>query len=156
MPELSIIKMYLALLGIFLIFLQYVGSYVINWSFMFRWSTGYVCNSSYHHHPIGCINLFWHNFHGCVPQVVVPSYAVGFMHIPGSWVIFLTVQSFRVHYGPMVVFVSLHITLPHFHHYADISERIELVNDWAHSPSYLVCDTCENACTLSIVIIKAE
>ena len=27
----------------------------------------------------------------------------------------------------MVVFVCLHITLPHYHHYADLSESIELL-----------------------------
>ena len=27
----------------------------------------------------------------------------------------------RVHYGPMVVFVCLHFTLSHYHHYADVS-----------------------------------
>ena len=44
----------------------------------------------------------------------------------------MTVQSYdvrknQVYYGPMVVFVWLHITLPHYHHYADISEGIELI-----------------------------
>ena len=33
----------------------------------------------------------------------------------------------RVHYGPMVVFLCLNIKLPHYHHYADISEGIELL-----------------------------
>ena len=33
----------------------------------------------------------------------------------------------RIHYGPMVVFVRLHITLPHYHDYADVSEDIELL-----------------------------
>ena len=33
----------------------------------------------------------------------------------------------RVHYGPMVVYGYLHITLPHYHHYADLSEGIELL-----------------------------
>ena len=33
----------------------------------------------------------------------------------------------RVHYGQMVVFVSLQITLPHYYHYADVSESIELL-----------------------------
>ena len=30
----------------------------------------------------------------------------------------------RVHYGPMIVFVCLHITLPDYHHNADVSECI--------------------------------
>ena len=33
----------------------------------------------------------------------------------------------QVHYGPMVVFVCLHIKLPRYHHYADLSEGIELL-----------------------------
>ena len=31
------------------------------------------------------------------------------------------------HFGPMVVLVWLHFTLPHDHHYADVSEGIELI-----------------------------
>ena len=34
----------------------------------------------------------------------------------------------RVNYGPMVVFVCLLITLPHYHHYADVPEGIEFLN----------------------------
>ena len=33
----------------------------------------------------------------------------------------------QVHYGLMVKFVCLQITLPHHHHYADLSEGIELL-----------------------------
>ena len=33
----------------------------------------------------------------------------------------------RVHYGPMVVFVCVHITMPHYHRYADFSEGVELL-----------------------------
>ena len=33
----------------------------------------------------------------------------------------------RVHYGMMVVFVCLHFILPHHHHYAYVSETIELI-----------------------------
>ena len=48
------------------------------------------------------------------------------------WVLFLLLlcslmmcTNNRVHYGPMAVFICLHIT--HYHHYADVSEGIELV-----------------------------
>lgn len=34
----------------------------------------------------------------------------------------------NVHFGLKIVFVCLHITLPHYHHYAEISEDIELLN----------------------------
>ena len=33
----------------------------------------------------------------------------------------------RIHCGPMVVFVCLHFTLPHYLHYEDVSEGIELL-----------------------------
>ena len=66
--------------------------------------------------------------------MVVPSYDVGFIYILGKLVLcFLSLCSLvictnnRVRYGPMVVVISLHITLPHYHHYADVSESIELL-----------------------------
>ena len=33
----------------------------------------------------------------------------------------------RVHHGPIVVFVCFHITLPQYHHYADLSESIDFL-----------------------------
>ena len=33
----------------------------------------------------------------------------------------------RIHYGPMVVFVCLHFTRPHYRHYADVCDCIELL-----------------------------
>ena len=56
-----------------------------------------------------------------MPGVGVPSYAVGFIYIPGKlgWISLLLFSLVmctdnRVHYGPMVVLVSLHITLSHY------------------------------------------
>ena len=73
-------------------------------------------------------------FRGCVPQVVVPSYAVRFIYIPGKLgfvpLLLCTImvcEYDRVHYDLIVVFVCLRITLHHYHHYADVSESIELV-----------------------------
>ena len=49
-----------------------------------------------------------------------------------SWVLFLLLLcSFmcvnnRMHYGPMIVFVCLYFTLPHYHQYADVYEGTEL------------------------------
>ena len=64
-------------------------------------------------------------FCGCVPEVVVPC-AVGFLYIPkklGLCILLLCSLMMcaytQVHYGPMVVFVCLHIKLPFYHHYAD-------------------------------------
>ena len=88
---------------------------------------------SYHrkYQPLPCLPYFSIAY---VPEVVVPSYAAGFIYIPRNLVLgfFITVQSFdlannRIHYGPMAVFVSLHITLYLYHHYAYVSESIELM-----------------------------
>ena len=64
-------------------------------------------------------------------EVVVQLYAVGFIYIPGKLVLcFVSLCSLmicvnnRVHYCPMVVFVSLHIILPDYHHYANVSESV--------------------------------
>ena len=88
---------------------------------------------------------------------------------------FITVQCAynRVHYGPMVLIVCLHITPPHYHH-ADVSESIGLLKKFhvhsVESVSKIVissiifraiceavwiqltqfsCDDCENTCILS-------
>ena len=57
-------------------------------------------------------------FRGCVPAVVAPSYAVGFIYIPGKLFFvssllcsLMMCTNNRVQYDPMVVFVCLHITL---------------------------------------------
>ena len=76
----------------------------------------------------------------------------------------------RVHYGPVVVFVSLHIALPHYHPYADVYESITLHKCLAGTfrrvcvqypviflikkypvnfLNQLPCDDCENSCILS-------
>ena len=55
-------------------------------------------------------------FRGCVPGVTVLSCVVGFMYIPG-----------KIRYDPMVAFVYLHCTLPHYNHYADLSEGIVIL-----------------------------
>ena len=51
-----------------------------------------------------------------------------------SWVLFLLLlcsliicTNIGIHYGSMVLFICLHFTLPHYHHYADISEGVELI-----------------------------
>ena len=65
-------------------------------------------------------------------EVVVPSYAVGFIDVPGK-LFFLLLCSLkictnnRLHHGPVVVFVCLLITLTHCHHHADLSEGMELL-----------------------------
>ena len=38
--------------------LQYVGLYVVSWPLKFRWSSGYICNSSYYQYQIRSINLY--------------------------------------------------------------------------------------------------
>ena len=98
--------------------------------FKLRWSRGYVYNSSYCHQQIRSINLFYcHIFRGCA--IVCCRFHIYPMK---SWIVSLLLlcnlmmcANDRVHYGPMIVFVCLHITVPHYHHYADISEGIGLL-----------------------------
>ena len=52
-----------------------------------------------------------HIFRGCVSDVAVPPYAA----------------NNRLHYGLVVVYGYLHATLPHYYHYAELSEGIELL-----------------------------
>ena len=88
----------------------------------------------------------------------------------------------RIHYGLQVVFVCLQITPSHYHHYADLSEGIELikfllgiccrvcVKDWGNSLEYLsynIWGCVSSACPILlwwswecvlylIIIIKSE
>ena len=61
----------------------------------------------------------------------------------GSWVFchlslctLMSCANNRVHYNPMVILFCFHTTLPHYHHYVDLSESIELSNAFqVHSVS---------------------
>ena len=59
---------------------------------------------------------------------------------------FVTVQSYdvcannKVHYDPMVIFVCLHITLPHYRHYVDLS--IQVLNFLNACQVYAVRSVC--------------
>ena len=86
-----------------------------------------------------------------MPQVVVPSCAAGFIYIPQKLglcrLLLCSLMMFannRVHYVPMVVLVCLHIKLPHYDHYADPSEGINLLFELTYL-SY----NCENTYILS-------
>ena len=103
-------------------------------------------------------------------------------HIIKLFVVFLLLCSLmvcannQVHYDPMVVFVCLHIALPHYHHNADLSEAIELLKcfsdisclewmfkiksvfliiyhsiygTWCIQLTHYSYDDCVNTCTLS-------
>ena len=72
--------------------------------------------------------------------VRISSYPVGFIYILEKLdVIFsllcslMTCANNRVHCGLKVVFFCLQITLPHYHHYADVSECIELLDIYSLS-----------------------
>ena len=47
----------------------------------------------------------------------------------------------QIHYGLMVVFICLHFTLPHYNHYADVSEGIEHIR-WFRWLSHDVQFSC--------------
>ena len=103
--------------------------------------TGSDCidDSCYHDHQIGSINLS-HNWH-IFPQLCVwcdcfiifhQSFFHKYIISRESWgfVSTITVQSMmcannRVNYNMKVVLDCLHITIPHYHHYADGYEVIE-------------------------------
>ena len=65
----------------------------------------------------------------------------------------------RIHYGPMVIFVCLHFTLPHYHQYADVYEGIEFLEYLfifhaiygavCIQPTHFANDGCENIYTIS-------
>ena len=89
--------------------------------FRFMWLRRYIYNSSYcHHHQIENFSRF--RFcdisRGYVSDVVVPSNAVSVIYIsrklgfvPLLLCSLMMCANNRVHFGPMVVFVCLHITL---------------------------------------------
>ena len=69
-------------------------------------------------------------FRGCVPEVVVTSYVVGYICVLVLFLLlcrFMVFANNRMHYGPMVVFIYLQFTLPHCYHYADVSEGIGIL-----------------------------
>ena len=88
--------------------------------------------------------------------MVVLSYAVGFIYISReSSVLFLLLQcrlmicgDNGVHYDPIVVLRCFHITVPHYHHYADVSEGTEL-------PKYLSGTFCRVMKSILSVIFRA-
>ena len=72
-------------------------------------------------------------FRGCVTEGNVKSYFVISWETRKHWhvVSIIKVQSMvcandRAHYTLRVVFVCLHITLSHYHHYANLSDAIDL------------------------------
>ena len=103
--------------------------------FKFRWSRGFIYNSSSNlrnqHFPL----LSY--FSVIVCEVVIISYAVGFTHICvswNSWVLHLWLlcslmmsANNRLRCGLVVVFGYFHITLHHWYHYANLFEDMELL-----------------------------
>ena len=107
---------------------------MLNWLFKFSWSRGYNRKSSYYH-QIGSINLSCccHRFPWLSAWGVCTIICCRFHTYTKKTGLcfFVTVQSYDVrkwpsNYRPMVVFVILQITPFHYHHYADVSENIEL------------------------------
>ena len=105
-----------------------------------RWSKGYIFNSSYHHQQIGNINLShcchilsWLNVWGgctiicCRFDTRIYSGKTGFCVFNSCAVSWCAQIKKIVHYGLMVVYGYLHIILPHYHHYADLNEGMELL-----------------------------
>ena len=105
---------------------------MFNRPFKFSWLKGYICSSSYHHHQTR-LNLS----HSChtVPCLCVWGDSTIIFHqkfqiYPHTAASITTVQfvmssNYWVHYGLKVIFVCVHIILPHHHNYVDISESTE-------------------------------
>ena len=116
-------------------------------TFSFKWSRGSIYNSSYYHHQIGSIYLS-HCCHifprlcawdGCTIicwQFHIYPGKVGFCVFYYCAVLWCAqIIELIMQYDLIVVFVSLHITLPHYHHHADLTECIELLK-------FLSCTFC--------------
>ena len=101
------------------------------------WSRRYIHNSSYYHHQIRSISFshccyifpWWCAWGGCT--IICSRFHICIWE---TWVLCLLLlcslmmcTNSRVHYDSMAVFVCLHITLPHYHHYVDLSSGIELL-----------------------------
>ena len=117
------------------------------WSgpFGFRWLKVYIHNPSYYNHPIGsihlshCCHIF---FRGCASEMVVLSYSVIYYIYPGTLRPFFhywcSVYGICNWSDTLIVSVCLLITPSHYHHYADVSEGIELLKCW----SGICCRVC--------------
>ena len=96
-----------------------------------RWSRGYIHNASYYHHQIGCINLsHWCHSSPWLCAWGACTFICCRFHIypeEAGFCFFMMCTNYQVHYGQMVVFVCLHITLHHYHHYRDALEWIKLL-----------------------------
>ena len=119
------------------------------WSvpFNFRSSRGYIPDSSSQHHQIGSVNLC----HCCHVVLWLYHYMLSVPYISReirvSFLLFLCSPIMRannrVYYGPMIVSVCIHITIPHFRLYENVSEGIEflkcLLGTLCRGSAYLFC-----------------
>ena len=124
--------------------IQYMGYMCLTVTFEFRWLKWYIYNPSYYHHQLGSIHLshcchispwlcVWHGGTTIFCHLLIYIYISGTLGLfSGFDVQFIDVKSTvfandRIHHVPQVVFVCLQITPSHYHHYADLSEGIELI-----------------------------
>ena len=128
------VEMLLVLSVTVFIFSQYVGFHVLVWShsnvgdqeniFLIRLVT--IIKSEVSTVPIAVIF-----FSDRVPEMVVPSYAFGFIYILILFLLLLcslmVCTNDRVHYGPFVEILCLCITSHQYHNYVVVSESIELL-----------------------------
>ena len=129
----SMYKMFLVLSVTFFIFFAVCGVVSVNWPFKFRWSRGYICNSFYHNHQIGSINLL-HCCHIFPWLCAWDGFTITCCRFHICLSCFLSLCSLlmctndQVHRvnGAIVVLISLHVTLTRYHIYADVFESIVL------------------------------
>ena len=103
--------------------------------FQYKWLKGYIYSSSYHHHQIGSIHLSHccHIFPWLCEMFVTSysyTYCIYIMGKPGICFHNYCAESAnsRIRFGLKIVFVYLYITPSHYHHCANLSEDIELIN----------------------------
>ena len=94
-------------------------------------------------------------FRGCVPEVVVPSYAVSFIYIPGKLGFVPLLCSLMMCANNRIQYCRwsycLHTTLTHYHNYADLSDGILVLNACQVHSVANVCLGLSQKCLLSFV-----
>ena len=117
--------------------------------FQYRWLKGYIYSSCYYHNQIGVstypiVIIF---FRGCVPEMFVTSYSATYcIYVPGmpgicfQYIVqFMMSANSRIRFGLQIVLVCLYSTPSHYHHWANLSEDIELTK----CLSDIFCRVCE-------------
>ena len=104
--------------------------------FQYSWLKGYIYSSCYHHHQIRSIHIS-HRYHilsvclRCllhhIPFLITYTFRENREFVFIIIVQFMMSANNRIRFVSKIVFVCLYITPSHCHHYANLSEDIELI-----------------------------